>query len=113
MPRPPDGTPGQMCWVSLELGDWGSQWRCRRGGVQCQGVARAGGWLRRSGLQHMSGLEGPLTARVRGPQSAGLVGWGVGGAPGRPVLPLPGRLPAGGRVRTRQEVYGVVELGPL
>ena len=61
----------------------------------------------------MSVWEGLQTARVWGPPSARLVGCGVGGAPGWPVLPLPGRLLAGGHVWMRQVVFWVVELGRL
>ena len=61
----------------------------------------------------MSVWEGLRTARVWGPLSAGLVGCGVGGAPGWLVSPVPGGMPAGGRVRTRRVVYEVVELGRL
>ena len=58
-------------------------------------------------------LGGLRVARVWGPPSAGLVCRGVGGAPGGPVLRLPGGLPAGGGVWTRRVVLGVVELGCL
>ena len=42
-----------------------------------------------------------------GPLYAGQVRHGAGGAPGGPVLLLPGWLPAGDRVRTRRVVFGV------
>ena len=51
-----------------------------------------------------------------GPLSAGQVCYGVGGAPGGPVSPMPGWLPAGDRsddVWTRRVVFGVVEPGFL
>ena len=49
VPGPADATPGPTCWLSLELGDWGSRWGFGLGGVGCRGVARAGHWLRQSG----------------------------------------------------------------
>ena len=105
-----DGPPGLMRWVSPEPEDWGSRWGCGRGGVPCRGAGR---WWYRSGQPYASVWGGLRVARARGPPSAGLVCRGVGGAPGGPVLPLPGGLPAGGRMWTRRVVFGVAELGRL
>ena len=53
------------------------------------------------------------SALMLGPPSAGQVCHGMGGAPGGPESPLPGWLPAGDRVWTRQVVFGVAEPGFL
>ena len=49
LPGLADRTPGPICWVPPELGDWGCRWGCGRGGVRRRGVARAGRLWRPSG----------------------------------------------------------------
>ena len=90
VPGPADRPPGPIRWVSPQLGDWGSRSGPGLGGARCR---RAWCCRCRSGLRYVSVWGVLWVAPVRGPASAGLVCHGVGGAPGRPVWPLPGRLP--------------------
>ena len=60
----------------------------------------------------MSAWGGPRSERLLGPPSAGQVCNSVGGAPGGPVSPLPGWLPADDRSWTRPLVFGVAGSGP-
>ena len=91
----------RACGLGLSVGLWA--WGCT--------VPRSRALVVSVGVAVRVSVGGLSKARVQGLPSARLVCCGVGRAPSGRVLPLPGWLPAVGRVWTRRVVFGVVELG--